>query len=130
MRKIWPLSRSARPKQFLSLTGKYSPFQEPLLRVKDAGRYAAPVVITNAEYRFIVGRFNQKISSLIITQTLMASRGGETPAAPPAEEQTPAFKAMVAELMKNAEAEVARTMPKKIPHQGTPLPPVKEDAGV
>jgi hypothetical protein len=60
----------------------------------------------------------------------MAARGGETPAAPPAEESTPAFQKLVADLMKNAQAEVARTMPKKIPHQGTPLPPVQEDAGV
>jgi His-Xaa-Ser system protein HxsD len=86
--------------------------------------------LLNQEYRFVVGRFNAKISSLIITQTLMAARGGEAPAAPPAEESTPAFKKLVAELVKNAEAEVARTMPKKISDQGNPLPPVKEDAGV
>lgn len=53
--RLWPLSRSARPKQFLSLTGKLSPFQETLQRVSDSGRYQAPIVITNAEYRFIVG---------------------------------------------------------------------------
>ena len=53
--RLWPLSRSARPKQFLSLTGKLSPFQETLLRVADASRYLPPIVITNAEYRFIVG---------------------------------------------------------------------------
>ena len=53
--RLWPLSRSARPKQFLALTGKLSPFQETLLRVADAVRYAAPIVITNAEYRFLVG---------------------------------------------------------------------------
>ncbi len=86
--------------------------------------------LLNQEYRFIVGRFNQKISSLIVTQTLMAARGGETPAAPPAGESTPEFKKLVADLVKNAEAEVARTMPKKLPHQGNPLPPEKEDAGV
>ena len=86
--------------------------------------------LLNQEYRFIVGRFNSKISSLIVTQTLMAARGGETPAGAPAAESTPEFKKLVADLMKNAEAEVARTMPKKIPHQGNPLPPVKEDAGV
>ena len=33
--RLWPLSRTARPKQFLSLTGKLSPFQETLMRVKD-----------------------------------------------------------------------------------------------
>ena len=86
--------------------------------------------LLNQEYRFVVGRFNQKISGLIVTQALMAARGGEHgPVAVP-EEQTPAFKAKVAELVKNAEAEVRRTMPKKIADQGNPLPPVKEDAGV
>ncbi|HVY50695.1 MAG TPA: mannose-1-phosphate guanylyltransferase/mannose-6-phosphate isomerase [Devosia sp.] len=53
--RLWPLSRSARPKQFLSLTGSLSPFQETLKRVSDPARYAAPIVITNADYRFIVG---------------------------------------------------------------------------
>ena len=86
--------------------------------------------LLNQEYRFIVGRFNSKISSLIVTQALMAARGGETPAAPPVEEQMPEFKAKVAAMVKNAEAEVARTMPKKIAHQGNPLPPAKEYAGV
>jgi His-Xaa-Ser system protein HxsD len=86
--------------------------------------------LLNQEYRFIVGRFNQKISSLIVTQALMAARGGVTPAGPPPEEAAPAFQAAVAEMVRNAEAEVARTMPKKLPPQGTPLPPFEGDAGV
>src|SRR5690349_16916159 len=53
--RLWPLSRAARPKQFLALTGKLSPFQETLKRVSDPARYAAPVIVTNAEYRFVVG---------------------------------------------------------------------------
>jgi len=53
--RLWPLSRAARPKQFLSLTGKLSPFQETLQRVSDASRYSAPVIVTNADYRFLVG---------------------------------------------------------------------------
>ena len=52
--RLWPLSRAARPKQFLPLTGELSLFQETLRRVSDATRYAAPIVITNNEYRFIV----------------------------------------------------------------------------
>jgi len=52
--RLWPLSRSARPKQFLALTGKLSPFQETLQRVSGENRYARPIVVTNAEYRFIV----------------------------------------------------------------------------
>jgi His-Xaa-Ser system protein HxsD len=87
--------------------------------------------LLNQEYRFVVGAFNRKISSLITTQALMAARGGENPPpAMPPEEQTPEFKAKVAELMKNAEDEMRRTMPKKLPHQGQPIPPLKEDAGV
>lgn len=53
--RLWPLSRSARPKQFLTLTGRLSPFQETLKRVADADRYGGPIVVTNAEYRFLVG---------------------------------------------------------------------------
>lgn len=86
--------------------------------------------LLNQEYRFVVSRFNSKISGLIVTQTLMAARGGETPPEAPAGENTPEFKKLVAELVKNAEAEVRRTMPKKISDQGNPLPPVKGDAGV
>lgn len=87
--------------------------------------------LLNQEYRFLVGAFNRKISSLITTQALMAARGGENP--PPAvapEERTPEFQAKVAELMKNAEEEIRRTMPRKLPDQGLPIPPQKEDAGV
>lgn len=104
---------------------------------RDAGREQLEALagefgneLLNQEYRFVVGRFNSKISSLIVTQTLMAARGGETPAAPPAAESTPEFKKLVADLVRNAEAEVARTMPRKISDQGAVLPPVKEDAGV
>jgi mannose-1-phosphate guanylyltransferase len=58
---LWPLSRSMRPKQFLPLTGQVSLFQETLKRVSDPGRYAAPIVITNAEYRFVVAEQAQEI---------------------------------------------------------------------
>jgi len=52
--RLWPLSRSARPKQFLPLTGQTSLFQQTLQRVAHPDRYTAPLVITNTEYRFIV----------------------------------------------------------------------------
>jgi mannose-1-phosphate guanylyltransferase len=59
--RLWPLSRSARPKQFLSMTGPLSLFQETLRRVSDASRYAAPIVITNADYRFLVAEQAQEL---------------------------------------------------------------------
>ena len=52
--RLWPMSRSARPKQFLVLTGTESSFQQTLRRVSDASRYEAPIIVTNAEYRFLV----------------------------------------------------------------------------
>ncbi len=53
--RLWPLSRSARPKQFLTLTGALSPFQETLKRVADTARYLPAIVVTGADYRFLVG---------------------------------------------------------------------------
>jgi mannose-1-phosphate guanylyltransferase/mannose-6-phosphate isomerase len=52
--RLWPMSRAARPKQFLPLTGPTSLFQQTLQRVADP-RYAPAVIITNSEYRFLVG---------------------------------------------------------------------------
>jgi len=58
--RLWPLSRAARPKQFLPLTGTLSLFQQTLQRVADA-RYGAPIVVTNADYRFIVAEQAQEL---------------------------------------------------------------------
>jgi mannose-1-phosphate guanylyltransferase len=52
--RLWPLSRTARPKQFLPLTGPISLYQETLRRVVDRALYTAPVILTNADYRFLV----------------------------------------------------------------------------
>jgi mannose-1-phosphate guanylyltransferase len=58
--RLWPKSRAARPKQFIDLVGETSLFQQTLERVKDANRYAAPIVITNADYRFLVAEQAQE----------------------------------------------------------------------
>ncbi|MDB5587118.1 MAG: mannose-phosphate guanylyltransferase/mannose-6-phosphate isomerase [Devosia sp.] len=52
--RLWPMSRAARPKQFLPLTGPTSLFQATLQRVGDPEVYARPIIVTNAEYRFLV----------------------------------------------------------------------------
>lgn len=52
--RLWPMSRAARPKQFLPLTGPTSLFQKTLQRVSDDAVYTPAVVITNSDYRFIV----------------------------------------------------------------------------
>lgn len=52
--RLWPASREVRPKQFLSLFGKRSTFQDTILRVSDKALFERPIVITNAAYRFMV----------------------------------------------------------------------------
>lgn len=51
--RLWPLSRKSYPKQFVPLTGETTLFQSSALRMKGA-EFAAPVVITNSDFRFIV----------------------------------------------------------------------------
>jgi len=53
--RLWPLSRLGFPKQFLPLTsGGLTLLQETAQRVKDAKLFAPPVIICNAEHRFII----------------------------------------------------------------------------
>src|ERR1700759_3894911 len=52
--RLWPASREVRPKQFLSLFGPRSTFQDTIRRVSDATLFERPIVITNAAYRFMV----------------------------------------------------------------------------
>jgi mannose-1-phosphate guanylyltransferase len=59
--RLWPMSRSARPKQFLPLLDETSLYQQTLQRVADPGRYGAPVVITNSDYRFLVAEQAQEL---------------------------------------------------------------------
>ena len=51
--RLWPLSRASYPKQFAPLTGEGSLFQQTLLRLRGAP-FGAPVLIANADFRFIV----------------------------------------------------------------------------
>ncbi|MGB5445204.1 MAG: mannose-1-phosphate guanylyltransferase/mannose-6-phosphate isomerase [Psychromonas sp.] len=51
--RLWPLSRSLYPKQFLRLTGEKSMLQETVGRICGLTSQP-PVVICNEEYRFIV----------------------------------------------------------------------------
>ena len=52
--RLWPLSRSTYPKQFLRLTSEHSMLQETVLRLEGAPGVGAPVVICNQEHRFLV----------------------------------------------------------------------------
>src|ERR1043166_3469889 len=52
--RLWPVSRESMPKQFVPLIGSRSTFQQTLERVSDPALFARPIVITNADFRFIV----------------------------------------------------------------------------
>ena len=52
--RLWPLSREGRPKQFLSLFGPRSTFQDTVTRLSDPLLFGRPIVVTNVAYRFMV----------------------------------------------------------------------------
>ena len=55
--RLWPLSRTGFPKQFLCLTGKESLFQQAALRMANLGnadiQVAAPIIVTGEDHRFL-----------------------------------------------------------------------------
>ena len=51
--RLWPVSRKSFPKQFTPLIGEESLFQASARRLSGP-RYGAPLVMTNADFRFIV----------------------------------------------------------------------------
>ncbi|MGI9319336.1 MAG: mannose-1-phosphate guanylyltransferase/mannose-6-phosphate isomerase [bacterium] len=52
--RLWPLSRSMRPKQFINLIGEESLFQQTLMRLADIDCITDPIVVCNDEHRFLV----------------------------------------------------------------------------
>ncbi len=52
--RLWPVSRESMPKQFVSLVGPASTFQQVLARVSDRELFGRPIVITKADFRFVV----------------------------------------------------------------------------
>ncbi|MBI3901611.1 MAG: mannose-1-phosphate guanylyltransferase/mannose-6-phosphate isomerase [Nitrosomonadales bacterium] len=51
--RLWPLSRTALPKQFLPLVSEQTLFQETVQRLTGIPDRAAPMVICNTEHRFL-----------------------------------------------------------------------------
>jgi mannose-1-phosphate guanylyltransferase / mannose-6-phosphate isomerase len=52
--RLWPVSRESMPKQFVPIVGSTSTFQQVLARVNSAELFARPIIITNADFRFVV----------------------------------------------------------------------------
>jgi mannose-1-phosphate guanylyltransferase / mannose-6-phosphate isomerase len=52
--RLWPISRSLYPKQFLKLTTEHTLLQDAVLRVSDRKVFAAPTIICAEEHRFMI----------------------------------------------------------------------------
>ncbi|MCA8318275.1 mannose-1-phosphate guanylyltransferase/mannose-6-phosphate isomerase [Burkholderia multivorans] len=52
--RLWPMSRSHYPKQYLKLSGEQTLVQQTVLRAAEVPRIAAPIVIANNEHRFLI----------------------------------------------------------------------------
>lgn len=61
--RLWPLSRSKRPKQFLALNGEKTMLQETAMRLQDFNVQSS-VTICNEDHRFLVAEQLQEIGML------------------------------------------------------------------
>ncbi len=99
--RLWPYSREAYPKQFLSFTGDNTLFQDTVTRVEDMGAGPAqleiksPVVVCNELHRFLVGEqlrqlgfdefsiilepIGRNTAPALTLAALQASAGGDDP---------------------------------------------------
>lgn len=75
--RLWPVSRNSMPKQFIRLLGSDSTFQRAMRLISDPQVFAAPIVVTNAEYRFTVLEQCQAInaSAQIVLEPLRQDSG-------------------------------------------------------
>lgn len=68
--RLWPLSRSSAPKQFIQFTGDQTLFQSTLLRVSDEQLYEPPIIITNEDFRFLAAEqaraLNLPVSAILL----------------------------------------------------------------
>lgn len=59
--RLWPLSREQHPKQYLSLVGENTMLQETFLRLRGLDNFADPIIVCNADHRFLVAEQCQQI---------------------------------------------------------------------
>jgi mannose-1-phosphate guanylyltransferase len=64
--RLWPASRPDRPKQFLKLLGRYSSFQETLLRVSALAQGREIIIVTGAAMADFVRRQADEIEAAVV----------------------------------------------------------------
>jgi len=60
-KRLWPLSRKEHPKQYLPLAGDNTMLQETILRLSGLDNLADPIIVCNADHRFLVAEQCQQI---------------------------------------------------------------------
>src|ERR1700722_464731 len=76
--RLWPMSRTHYPKQFLPLVGDNSLLQQAALRVGGASGVSAPLVIANEEHRFLIAEQLREIDAT--PRVLLLEPVGRNPA--------------------------------------------------
>ena len=59
--RLWPLSRKQYPKQYLPLVGDNTMLQDTILRLNGLDKLSSPIIICNADHRFLVAEQCQQI---------------------------------------------------------------------
>ena len=77
--RLWPVSRKSFPKQFAALVGDETLFQASARRLSGAG-FSAPVVMTNADFRFIVAEQLDQIGATAAAVVIEPSGRNTAPA--------------------------------------------------
>jgi mannose-1-phosphate guanylyltransferase/mannose-6-phosphate isomerase len=60
--RLWPLSRKQYPKQYLPLAGENTMLQETILRLSGLDNLVDPIIVCNADHRFLVAGQCQQIN--------------------------------------------------------------------
>ena len=82
--RLWPLSRTGFPKQFLCLTGNESLFQQAAQRLaalnNDSIQVAAPVIVSGEEHRFLAAEQLREVGIALGTALLEPTGRNTAPA--------------------------------------------------
>jgi mannose-1-phosphate guanylyltransferase/mannose-6-phosphate isomerase len=66
--RLWPVSREKMPKHFVPLIGSLTTFQQVLERVTHDPLFATPIIVTNADFRFVVA---EQMRARSVTATII-----------------------------------------------------------
>jgi len=91
--RLWPLSRKQYPKQYLPLVGDKTMLQDTILRLSGLNNLADPIIVCNADHRFLVAEQCQQIG--IKNPTILLEPVGRNTA--------PAITAAALQLLKDSD---------------------------